>query len=101
MPSPSVQELLAEALAAFSFLGVPIDSRVVVPEDFRGGFVVAYPGDVRVQYLDCEITISKNERELFGVANHGSFAGNMFSREHLPSSLKRIAEYVRAQVAVV
>ena len=101
MPSPSVKELLTEALAVFSFLGDPTDSRVVAPEDFRAGFVVAYPSDIRMQYLDCEFNVAKNGTELFGAKNPGSFAGNMFSREHLPSNLTRIAEHVRAQVAVV
>ena len=98
MSSQSVETLLADSIAAFSFLGEPLATRVVVPQDFRGGFVIEYPGDFRIQYLDCEFTVRRGEVELFGPGNHGGFAGNMFSRDNLPKYLSRIADELRAAV---
>ena len=95
------ETLIAATQQAFGFLpergyeGMSV--RLVSPESFRGGFTVTYTASdsrIVVSYLEMELTVSKDEEELFGASRRGSFAGNMFSRENLLKCLDRIAAQV-------
>jgi hypothetical protein len=51
-----------------------------------------------VEYLEMELTVTRDGEELFGATRHGTFAGNMFSRENLLRCLDRVAAEVAAQL---
>src|SRR5688500_4609012 len=99
-----VPELVRAASAAFAFLierGYALSIEISSPACFKGGFILTYslPGvKVRVQYLDMEIVVTRDEEEVFGFRRPGSFAGNMFSRENLLKCVDRIAAEVRSEL---
>ncbi len=70
-----------------------------LPESFRGGFVLYYvrgTSELQVRYLECEVEVKLDGKRVFGVGEHGSFAGNMFSSANLLRCIDRIALDVRA-----
>lgn len=91
--------------SAFGFLAAAgyalAEAKQVWPESSRGGFVLTYTATsstLRIEYLDMQLAVERDGEELFGVARHGGFAGNMFSRENLLKCIDRIATEVQSQV---
>jgi hypothetical protein len=76
-------------------LGLPIvERREFAPESYRGGFELTFGGAsgkrVTILYSDYEFDVRADGNEIFGASKHDSFAGNMFSREHLIPALPKL-----------
>lgn len=103
--SPSIDQLVMETRQAFEFLigkgyGPPV-VELIWPDSFKGGFVLTYRAKalvVEVRYLDTEMVVERDGRDLFGMNQPGSFAGNMFSRQNLLRCIAQIADDVAAAV---
>jgi hypothetical protein len=70
----------------------------ISPESFKGGFKLIFRHSsgtkVTIVYTDYEFQVRAGSKEIFGAMKHESFAGNMFSREHLIPALPKIREAV-------
>lgn len=98
MKAISIAELMVEAerelQSAFGESFKVSSRRTFAGEYYRGGFEILFSsmaGNIEVCYSDMQLEVKYNDKELFGVAMHEGFAGNMFSREHLREYLPRIA----------
>ena len=102
MATISVNDLALAAENEFAFLeslGFPLTEwSEISPESFKGGFKLIFRNlsgtNVAVVYSDYEFQIHAGSKEIFGPTKHDSFAGNMFSREHLIPALPKIREAV-------
>jgi hypothetical protein len=100
-------ELLAakvESTFASDLKLMPHERRILFPDSFKGGFVLAfsgYGGSIEVEYLDMQFEARIGEVELFGPKVHPKFSGNMFSREHLAEHLPQLVAVVRSQLATL
>ncbi len=98
----NLEELVLTAENEFAFLeglGFPLaEWSEICPDSFKGGFklIFRHPSglEVLIAYLDYEFEVRANGEEIFGTVRHESFAGNMFSREHLIDALPRIRQSV-------
>jgi hypothetical protein len=105
-PSLTIDDLLAITKSAFAFVAAHgyslADTERVFPDSFKGGFVLTWKrldSSMEVEYLDQQLTVRCDERELFGAAVCGPFAGKMLSPEHLPLAIGRIAVDVQSRIA--
>lgn len=103
MGTISVSDLRLATQNEFAFLadlGLPlVKHREFAPESYRGGFELIFGGagkQVTVLYSDCEFDVRADDEELFGATKHGSFAGNMFSHEHLHPALPKLRTAVES-----
>jgi hypothetical protein len=66
----------------------------ISPESFKGGFKLIFRNSsgtkVTILYTDYEFQVRAGSKEIFGATKHESFAGNMFSREHLIPALPKL-----------
>lgn len=93
-----VSDLARATENEFAFLaelGLPIVERCeFAPESYRGGFELTFGGAsgkrVTILYSDYEFDVRADGNEIFGASKHDSFAGNMFSREHLIPALPKL-----------
>ncbi len=99
--SITVGELASKTERVFAFLsnvGFQLTNRECLsPDSFKGGFVLTYVAanrHVRIQYLDMQLEVSEQNKEVFGPTNHPEFSGNTFSREHLAEHIGHIAKVV-------
>ena len=98
MATISVNNLALAAENEFAFLeslGFPLTERSeIFPESFKGGFELIFRNasgtQVTILYTDYEFQMCAGSKEIFGASKHDSFAGNMFSREHLIPALPKI-----------
>jgi len=82
----------------FAFLesvGFPLTEwHEIFPDSFKGGFKLIFRSasgmKVTIHYSDYEFWVRAGSKEVFGATKHDSFAGNMFSREHLIPALPKI-----------
>jgi hypothetical protein len=98
MATISVNDLALATENEFVFLeslGFPLTEwSEIFPESFKGGFKLIFRNaagtKVTVHYTDYEFWVRAGSKEIFGASKHDSFAGNMFSREHLIPALPKI-----------
>jgi len=66
----------------------------IFPESFKGGFKLIFRNSsgtkITLVYTDYEFQVHAGAKEIFGASKHDSFAGNMFSREHLIPALPKL-----------
>jgi hypothetical protein len=94
----TVTDLALATEIEFAFLAglgfALVERREFAPESYRGGFEFTFRGSpglrVTVLYSDCEFEVHANGNEIFGASKHDSFAGNMFSHEHLLPALPKL-----------
>ncbi len=106
MVSISVGDLARAAEKEFAFLeglGFPlVEWSEIFPESFKGGFKLTFQGSsgakVKILYTDYEFRVRAGSKELFGASKHESFAGNMFSREHLIEALPKLRQAVESSL---
>src|SRR5687768_9304439 len=102
MSKTTVSNLALATEMEFAFLaglGFELEERrEFASESYRGGFEFTFRGSsgeqVTVLYSDCEFEVHANGDEVFGALQHDSFAGNMFSREHLIGALPKIRQSI-------
>ena len=102
MATITVNELALAAKNEFAFLeslGFPLTEwSEISPESFKGGFKLIFRNSsgakVAILYTEYEFQVHAGSKEIFGATKHESFAGNMFSREHLIPALPKIREAV-------
>ena len=102
MGTISVNDLALATENEFAFLeslGFPLaEWSEIAPESFKGGFKLIFRNPsgakVTVVYTDYEFQVHAGSKEIFGASKHESFAGNMFSREHLIPALPKIRKAV-------
>ena len=98
MASIPVNDLALAAENEFAFLeslGFPLTEwSEIAPESFNGGFKLVFRNasgtKVTILYTDYEFQVRAGSKEIFGASKHDSFAGNMFSREHLLPALPKL-----------
>ena len=102
MTTISVNDLALAAENEFAFLesiGFALTEwSEIFPESFKGGFKLIFRNasgtKVTIHYTDYEFWVRTGSKEIFGGTKHESFAGNMFSREHLIPALPKIRAVV-------
>jgi hypothetical protein len=98
MATITVNDLALAAENEFAFLeslGFPLTEwSEISPESFKGGFKLIFRNSsgtkVTILYTDYEFQVRAGSTEIFGATKHESFAGNMFSREHLIPALPKL-----------
>lgn len=98
----NLNDLVLAAENEFAFLedlGLPlVEWSEILPESLKGGFKLVFRGpagkEVVILYTEYEFVVRADQREIFGPFQHETFAGNMFSREHLISALPRIRQSI-------
>jgi hypothetical protein len=103
---PTFNELAAQAEQVFGFVSQlgfrQIEREIFWPASFKGGFVIVFESassSLSVEYSELALLVKVGNSEVFGPSVHPSFAGNMFSAEHLAEHLPQIAERVREALA--
>lgn len=102
MATISLNDLALAIENEFAFLesvGFPLaEWSEIAPESFKGGFKLIFRNalgtKVSILYTDNEFLVRAGSKEIFGASKHYTFAGHMFSREHLVLALPRIREAV-------
>jgi hypothetical protein len=95
IPVSDLTRATENEFAFLAELGLPIvERREFALESYRGGFELTFGGAsgkrVTILYSDYEFDVRADGNEIFGASKHDSFAGNMFSREHLIPALPKL-----------
>ena len=97
-----IESLLAQIssdLEVMHQLGFSETKRELIsPSTAKAGFIISYARGqdlAEIEFLDDQIEVRLNSRELFGPILHSGFGGNMFPAEKLQAHLPNILNVLR------